>query len=86
MGMGGHLATSELRLERGERALECKAGVKQELSWRPERQTGWEWGVLVREKREPGKEGETIQRRRGRGLCSSESCWEQIRRHSSRRD
>lgn len=43
-------------------------------------------GVLVREKREPGKEGEKIQRRRGRGLCSSESCWEQIRRPSSRRD
>lgn len=40
--------------------------------------------VLVREQRE--QEGEKIQRRRGRGLCSSESCWEQIRRHGSRRD
>lgn len=25
-------------------------------------------------------------RRRGRGLCSSESCWEKIRQQSSRRD
>lgn len=34
----------------------------------------------------PRWRGEKILRRRGRGLCSSESCWEQIRRYSSRKD
>lgn len=42
----------------------------------------WRWS----ESRENRKEGEKIQRRRGRGLCCSESCWEQIRQHGSRRD
>ena len=42
--------------------------------------------MLVREKKELGRRGEKIQKRRGKGLCSSESCWEQIRQHSSSRD
>lgn len=48
---------------------------------------GRDGGVLVGAKRElGGGGGKKIQGRRGRGLCSSKSCWEQIRRHSSRRD
>lgn len=38
------------------------------------------------ESRERRKEREKIPRRRGRGLCSSKSCWEQIRQRGSRRD
>lgn len=43
-------------------------------------------GAGQREERTGEGGGKKIPRRRGRGLCSRESCWEQIRRHGSSRD
>lgn len=80
------MATLDRRLERGQRALGCRSGVIQEPSRGLRGRDRLGGGVLVREERDREGGGEKILGRRGRGLCSSESCWEQIRRQSSRRD
>lgn len=83
MAVGGQLAMSERRLERGH----WGADLVSARSHLRAGEAGGRGAVQVRAKRESqGRSGEKIQKRRGRGLCSSESCWEQIRRHSSGRD